>query len=134
MSRTQAMLDNHPSLNGNANAMGALLDRLDECAQVCALCADACLSEDMVADLRKCIRLNLDCVAVCITTADILGRQTDIDPSVLQAVLQACLVTCEACAAECEIHADMHEHCRVCAEACRECAAACRQAMSVIAA
>ena len=30
---------------------------------------DACLSEDMVDQLRKCIRTNLDCADICDTTA-----------------------------------------------------------------
>lgn len=39
-----------------------------ECGQTCTACADACLAEDMVAELRTCIRLNLDCADLCVTT------------------------------------------------------------------
>src|SRR5690554_5492529 len=50
-----------------------------ECAQACTACADACLSEDMVAELTKCIRTNLDCADLCETTG-IVSRHTG-DPT-----------------------------------------------------
>lgn len=130
MTHAQAMLDTHPSTDGDTSGLSEVLDALLECSQTCTLCADACLAEEMVADLRRCIRLNLDCAALCETTAAILGRQTQGDPAVVRAAIEACLAACEACAAECERHADMHEHCRVCAESCRSCAEACRQALA----
>lgn len=97
------------------------------------MCADACLTEDSVAELRRCIRLNLDCADLCATTAAILGRQTEGDPSVVKAALGACVAACDACGTECSRHAGMHEHCRVCAEACRRCAEACRTALGSLA-
>lgn len=130
MSHAQAMLDTHPRSGANTNVLADALQALEECVQTCSMCADACLAEDMVAELRRCIRLNLDCAELCATTAAILGRQTEGDPSVIRATLEACLAACEACGAECSTHADMHEHCRVCAEACKRCAEACRSALS----
>jgi hypothetical protein len=38
---------------------------LQECAVVCTVCADACLTEAMVAELRRCIRLNGNCACIC---------------------------------------------------------------------
>ena len=134
MTHAQAMLDTHPS---PAEALGTealadVLHHLEECAQTCLLCADACLAEDMVADLRRCIRLNLDCADLCRTTAAVLGRQVSPDPGVLRAVLEACRAACEACGDECGSHADMHEHCRVCAEACQRCEQACAEALKQV--
>lgn len=35
------------------------------CIALCNLCAVACLNEKEVAHLKKCIQLNLECVAIC---------------------------------------------------------------------
>jgi len=124
----RAMLDAHPGdlaaidLDRLADAIAAL----QECAQVCTACADACLSEEMVADLRRCIRSDLDCADVCQATLAVLTRRTGYDPNVTRAVLEACVTVCLACAEECGDHAGMHEHCRICADVCRRCVDACR--------
>jgi hypothetical protein len=104
-----------------------------ECAQVCTACADACLAEDMVADLRNCIRGNLDCADICHTTGRALSRQTGGDVNVTRAFLEACAAACKACGEECASHTEMHEHCKLCAEACRGCEEACRDLLSAIA-
>jgi hypothetical protein len=80
----------------------------------------------MVVDLRRCIRLNLDCAEICAATGAVLSRQTMPDTSLIRAQLAACAEACRVCAEECERHAEMHEHCRVCAECCRRCEKACR--------
>jgi hypothetical protein len=133
VSHAQAMLDTHPRATGKTAPLAEALHALEECARSCAICADACLAEEMVAELRRCIRMNLDCADLCATTAAVLGRQTEGDPAVVRATVEACLAACEACAAECERHADMHEHCKVCAEACRRCADACRSVLGSLA-
>lgn len=101
------------------------VDLLMQCATVCTSCADACLAEEEVADLRHCIRLDLDCADLCRTAASLLARQGRSDPSILRATIEACIVACRACGEECETHGGMHEHCRICAETCRRCAEAC---------
>lgn len=126
MTHAQTLLETHPRATGDVTALANALHALDECAQSCILCADACLAEDSVADLRRCIGLDLDCAALCVAAAAIVGRRTDADAAVTRAALDACITACEACAAECERHAGMHEHCKMCAEACRRCADACR--------
>lgn len=101
-----------------------------ECSQTCTACADACLGEDMVAELTKCIRTNLDCADICTTTGNILSRRTGYDANLTIAILEACATACKACAEECEQHAGMHEHCRICAEACRRCESACTELLA----
>jgi uncharacterized membrane protein len=101
---------------------------------VCTACADACLSEDMVADLVKCIRTDLDCADICTATGNALSRHTGFDATVTQALLQACASVCKACGNECQQHADMHEHRRICAEACRRCEVACNDLLASLAA
>jgi hypothetical protein len=84
----------------------------------------------MVAELTRCIRLNLDCADVCAATGKVLSRQTANNANVARALLEACRVACQACGEECEAHAEQHGHCKVCAEACRRCEAACVNLLS----
>nr|WP_244532296.1 four-helix bundle copper-binding protein [Methylocapsa palsarum] len=126
----QAMIDTHPS--ARASDIGSLVRCVEacfDCAQACAACADACLGEDMVADLRSCIRLNLDCADICAVTGAIATRQTFTNGAALSAVLKACAELCRLCEAECRRHAQHHEHCRVCADSCADCEKACSIAL-----
>lgn len=98
-----------------------------ECVQIWTACADACLSEEKVANLTKCIRTDLDCADICAATGNVLSRHTCYDARITQALLEACLAACKTCADECEQHTQMHGPCKICAEACRRCQAACGQ-------
>lgn len=120
------MLDAHPwPGNVDRDLLAQCIAECFNCAEICTSCADACLSEDMIAELRKCIRLNLDCADICDATGRVLTRQTEYDAPTSKAQLQACAEVCRTCAEECERHADMHEHCSICAQACRACQEAC---------
>lgn len=131
--RTTEMLQTYPgTVDLDREQLARVVDALVECAQACTACADACLGEQMVADLRTCIRTNLDCADSCGTTARILSRQTGGDATVTRAHLEACIAACRACGDQCEQHAGMHEHCRVCAEACRACEQACRELLATL--
>jgi hypothetical protein len=131
--RTMDMLETYPAtINLDRQLIARVIDALVTCSQACTACADACLSEDMVADLRNCIRTNLDCADSCEATARILSRHTGYDANITRAQLQACIVACRACGEECQQHAGMHEHCRICAEVCRECEAACAELLATI--
>ena len=80
------------------------VDTLVACAQACTACADACLSEEMVAELRKCIRTNLDCADICTATGKALSRHTGYDANLTRAQVQACAQACKSCGDECEQH------------------------------
>ena len=127
MSHVTAMLDAYPKDLGNIDRqkLADCIHACFACGETCTACADACLSEDMVAELTKCIRTNLDCADICTSTGAVLSRHTGYDANITRALLEACRVACASCATECEAHADMHEHCRICAEACRRCEQAC---------
>jgi hypothetical protein len=99
------------------------------CSQTCVACADACLAEQAVAELRQCVRLNLDCADVCIAMGNLASRCTGANERLLLQMLDSCACACQICAEECERHASHHEHCRICAEECRRCEEACRMAM-----
>jgi len=121
------MLKSHPHpVAVEAASLETCLEACLACEQACTACADACLVEEDVHRLVRCIRLNLDCAAVCSVTARVLSRQTAPPSDLIQQQLATCTAFCKACAVECEGHAHRHEHCRVCAEACRACESACR--------
>jgi hypothetical protein len=133
MSYAKQMLDTYPrDFNVDAGVLAAAIDALSDCAQACTACADDCLSEEMVAELTKCIRLDLDCADVCTATLRVVSRQTDYDANVTRPLVEACVATCRSCADECARHADMHDHCRICAEACRRCEQACNDLLTAM--
>lgn len=126
MDRLRRVFSNHPNPASDAGDEAfALVTAAAECSAVCTACADACLEEDNPSELRKCIRLNLDCADITAVTARLISRPGEQDKALLRAQLQACATSCRACADECDRHAETMEHCRVCAEACRKCAEAC---------
>jgi Domain of Unknown Function (DUF326) len=123
----QAMLKTHPAARSDVNefvlrATEACLD----CALACVACANACLAEESLAELRHCIRVNLDSAVVC-SAAGVLGiRGTISDETVIMEMMFGlCAEVCRRCGDECLRHAEQHEHCRICAEFCRCCAKAC---------
>jgi len=131
--RTAEMMNTYPAeINLDRDLLARVVDTLVACSQACTACADACLSEDMVEELRKCIRTNLDCADICDTTARVLSRHTGYDANLTRAMLQACVQACRSCGDECAAHAGHHEHCRVCAEACRACEQACTELLAAI--
>lgn len=98
-----------------------LLQILNECANECSHCAVACLDEQDVKAMARCIKLDIDCTELCRLTASFISRGSE------QAhhIIKACIEMCEACAAECEKH--KADHCKRCAEVCRRCAEACKK-------
>lgn len=98
-----------------------LLDALNNCAAECNHCTTACLEEQDVQMLTKCIRLDIDCAAICTLTASLVARGSEHG----RHMLKECAEVCNACAEECEKHASHMEHCKRCAETCRACAEAC---------
>lgn len=120
-----SMLRTHPRQSPEADALAKAASSLANCAQICLVCADACLAEKEPQKLAQCIRLDLDCAAICEATASVLLRAGQPGPQPMQAIVAACSLACDVCAQECRKHASMHEHCRLCAEACEACHTAC---------
>ncbi len=101
-----------------------IIAALNDCVAECNHCAAACLDEQDVKMLSKCIKLDLDCADICNATASLLSRDSEHGHH----LLRECVEVCTKCAEECEKHAAMGmEHCKKCAEACRACADACGQ-------
>jgi hypothetical protein len=129
MQHMQKMIASHPDVQGSTNdALIRCIEECYSCAQTCTSCADACLAEDKVAQLRQCIRLNLDCADMGLMAGTLGTRRAGSNEQVIVTAMQACAITCAKCAEECERHASMHEHCRICAEHCRRCEKACKEA------
>jgi hypothetical protein len=121
------MLKTHPEPPRETAELIDHLTSLLDCAATCTLCADACLGEENVKEMVRCIKLNLQCADICAFTAKTVAHPTPPDQEVMKSQLRACGAACRACAAECQKHGKMHDHCRVCAEACQECAKMCEQ-------
>ena len=133
MTTTTAMLQTYPTPIGlDSRKLAATIDALIACAETCTACADACLGEDMVADLTTCIATNLDCADICGAAARVLSRRVGFDSTSTGEVLRACIAACRACGEECSRHASMHEHCRLCADACRACLEACEDLLAAM--
>jgi hypothetical protein len=77
----------------------------DACALACGHCAGSCLAEEGVADMTRCIELDIDCAAACHFASAAMARGSSE-------------------AAECVKHEA--QHCKDCAASCRACAKACR--------
>lgn len=131
MHSIQTMLETHPQATEN-DALRNCVEQCFACAATCTSCADACLAEESVGELAACIRLNLDCADICVSTGKVVARQTATHTALLSSALQACREACRACAEECTRHAEHHEHCRLCAEECRRCQQACEEALSAV--
>ena len=99
-----------------------LLDALNNCVAECNHCAVACLDEQDVRMLSRCIKINIDCADICQIASSLIARGSEHASH----LLKECADICEACAEECEKHSHL-EHCKKCAEACRKCAEACAQ-------
>ena len=126
MHELTAMLKSHPRhADTQRPGLEECIVACNDCVQTCLSCADACVAENQGDPLLACIRLDLDCAAICAATAQILSRSSQPNWTVISAVLRACETACAACGSECDRHAAHMEHCRICAAACHACAAAC---------
>jgi hypothetical protein len=100
-----------------------LQQKLINCALACEECEAACLNEDNITLLARCIELDRDCADICLQAARLLKRESEIGDD----YLLVCEKMCRMCAEECRKH--NHEHCRVCADECDACADACHAAL-----
>jgi hypothetical protein len=131
MAHAALMLKQYPAkITLDPEQLGKCIEICEDCALTCTSCADACVGDEAVAELRRCIRTCLDCSDVCEVTARMLSRQTAWDSAVIRGMLAACIQSCTSCADECDRHSEMHGHCRVCGELCRMCAGVCGEALA----
>jgi hypothetical protein len=101
-------------------AHAELIRELINCALACDACASACLGEEDVSLMTRCIELDHDCADICTLGARLLMRESE---SAAQYLVLAEEI-CQLCADECDKHE--HAHCKACAAACLSCAESCR--------
>jgi hypothetical protein len=77
--------------------------------------------EDDVKMMAKCIQLDMECAALCYSSAQLMS----LGSSMAKELCRLCADACEACGAECGRH--KHDHCQECARICKECANECRR-------
>lgn len=98
-----------------------LMEKIVECQAMCKYCFNACLEEENVAMMTRCIKLDVECAEICGLTSSSISYEGDFS----REILAICINACEMCAAECRRHDKLH--CIECAKACEECAKACRE-------
>lgn len=98
-----------------------LIHALGNCINHCYHCADACLDEEDVKMMVRCIRADRVCAEVCSALKRIVATSfEDVDE-----LVRYCIKICNLCAEQCEEH--QMDHCQRCAEACRNCIAECEK-------
>ena len=97
------------------------IDACYACASECEHCATACLGEDDIEMMTRCIQLDRTCADVCVLAAREMARDSEF----AKHVCTLCAEICKACGDECAKH-DM-DHCQRCAKACHNCADECRK-------
>ncbi len=124
------MIDSHPQAiaGSKRDTWACAIEACLDCGQASTACADACLAEGNVEQLRSVVRSALDNADACFAAAKILSRLTAGKSAMLTTQLSSCLDLVRNCETECNDHAKMHEHCRVCADSCR----ACENALSAV--
>ncbi len=103
----------------NSDKISACINACNDCAFACEHCATECLQGGTSVDLERCIRLDIDCAAICRLATSYMARNSEA----ADAVCELCADICKLCAEECERHD--HDHCQKCAQACRDCIDAC---------
>lgn len=97
------------------------IEACNDCAVECKHCAAACLDEDDVKSLTRCIKLNRDCGMICYLASSWMAAASEF----AEEICRLCADVCRACAEECRKH-DM-DHCQRCADACERCAEECEK-------
>lgn len=98
------------------------IDACNQCAVTCEHCAAACLQENNVSELARCIALDHNCADVCYMASKLMAGGSEF----AERFCALCADVCEACGNECEKHSSM-DHCKQCADACFQCAKVCRE-------
>ena len=99
----------------------ACIDACLRCASICDHCAHACTLEDNVNMMATCIRLDMECSAICYAAARLMSMHSTKSGN----ICRLCADICAACARECERHDT--DHCKECASACLYCEQECRK-------
>ncbi|MEW6158544.1 MAG: four-helix bundle copper-binding protein [Verrucomicrobiota bacterium] len=97
------------------------IDACHACATECEHCASACLKEEDVQNMTRCIELDWDCALICAVAAKFMARDSEF----AETICRQCAEICRACGEECRKH--QVDHCQRCADACEKCAEECER-------
>jgi hypothetical protein len=101
------------------------IEACNDCAAECEHCASACLQEDDVGMMARCIALDRDCARICFVASGFMASGSDFAID----ICRACAEVCRACGEECRKH--RAQHCQRCADACERCAEECEKMAAV---
>lgn len=104
---------------GNYHDFKTCIDACLQCAAICNHCASSCTREENMQAMAGCIRLDMECAAVCYAAAQLMSMGSDRAGE----LCRICAAICKACGEECSKHDT--QHCRECADICRRCAEEC---------
>ncbi len=99
--------------------MQQCIQNCTDCHRVCLETITHCLQVGGEHAAQAHIRLLLDCVQICQTSADFMIRSSELH----QRTCGVCAEVCDRCAADCERMAANDPMMRQCAEMCRQMAA-----------
>lgn len=116
-----AFADHFPNTSVMAQQYQSCIDACLQCASACNTCAAACTREEHIHMMAACIRLDMECAAICYAAAELMSLGSERSKE----ICRMCAEMCEACGNECGKHQE--EHCKACAEACKKCADECRR-------
>jgi hypothetical protein len=102
--------------------MRECIARCQSCHSVCSETITYCLRQGGPHAEPDHIRLMLDCVEICQTSANFMLRGSDLHPL----TCGACAEICERCAEDCDRMGE-DETMRRCVDECRRCAESCRR-------
>jgi hypothetical protein len=102
--------------------MRQCIEECQRCHSICLETVTHCLQKGGPHAEAQHIRLLLDCVEICETSANFMLRGSNLHTR----TCAVCAEVCERCAQDCERFGD-DEMMRRCAEACRRCAESCRR-------
>lgn len=103
--------------------MQRCIDNCNTCHDVCLETISHCLQMGGKHAEASHIRLLMDCVQICHTSADFMIRGSEFHTR----TCGVCAEICEACARDCERIDPNDQHMQRCAQICRECAQSCRE-------
>ncbi len=110
----------------SSQEMGRCIELCQECHDVCLSTVGYCLQKGGAHAEPAHIRLLLDCVEICQTSANFMVRGSELHTE----TCRACAEVCERCAEDCE-RLGNDTRMRECAETCRQCAESCRHMSAV---
>jgi hypothetical protein len=131
-STARQIMDVHPTGFGviDRKKLDAAITAMQTASQAASVCADGCLNEGQVKDMREAIRACLDCSDIVDAAVRTLSRHAGWMESAAPAILTAAVAVLQTADHETSRHASMHMHARLTAETCRKARVACEDLLA----